>query len=230
MGPRMSTDHEYIFPSPHLANPEGLLAVGGDLNPQRILSAYRQGIFPWYAHPDPILWWSPDPRMVLIPQDFKPSHSLHKRLKQPDYQVRFNTAFENVIHACATTPRRGQTGTWLTPSMIAAYTQLHQMGFAHSVETWMDGKLVGGLYGLAIGRVFFGESMFSTRTDASKLAFAHLVERLCALAFGLLDCQVYTPHLASLGAKPIPRTTFLEQLSLLTPQNLTGKEQVFPGL
>lgn len=170
--------------------------------------------------------------MVLFPQTFKPSHSLKKLLLKPNHQIRYNTAFKEVIRHCATIPRLGQPGTWLTPEMQEAYIQLHHQGHAHSVETWVGDSLVGGLYGLAIGRVFYGESMFSLQANASKLAFAHLNQTLCRLNFGLLDCQVYTPHLASLGAQLISREDFLEriqQLNPLSPQTMSGEHQIFPG-
>jgi leucyl/phenylalanyl-tRNA--protein transferase len=197
------------------AGPNGLLAAGGDLSPQRILAAYRLGIFPWYSAGEPILWWSPDPRMVLFPDEFKISRSLDKVLRNADYQVRLDTAFADVIAACAATPRDGQAGTWITAEMQAAYCRLHELGYAHSVETWMDGKLVDGLYGMALGRAFYGESMFSHRRDASKIALAHLCEHLKRLEFGIIDCQMETAHLASLGARPIPRSEFVDWLRRL---------------
>lgn len=198
-----------------LAEPNGLLAAGADLTPARLLDAYRRGIFPWFNAGEPILWWSPDPRMVLFPDEFAPSRSLRKRLRRGDYEIRVDSAFTTVMQACAA-PRPGQRGTWITPSMLAAYTRLHRMGYAHSVETWIDGRLVGGLYGVAIGRVFFGESMFYRVADASKIAFAHLVRQLRAWGYGLIDCQMSTPHLASLGAREIPRQEFITRLTELT--------------
>lgn len=202
---------EPVFPpaSQALAAPNGLLAAGGDLSPQRLLAAYRQGIFPWYSAGEPILWWSPDPRMVLFPEEMRITRSLAKTLRNGDYAVKLDTAFEQVIAACATTPRQGQSGTWITAEMQAAYCRLHRLGHAHSVETWRKGRLVGGLYGVAIGRVFCGESMFSHATDASKIALAHLCRFLAARGFGIIDCQMHTPHLASLGARPIPRSEYL---------------------
>lgn len=194
-----------------LRDPDGLLAIGGGLEPSRLLRAYRQGIFPWYNPGDPILWWSPDPRMVMFPQDLKISRSLRKTLRKQVFSVTLDSAFEQVIDACAL-PRNGQEGTWITTAMRAAYLDLHHAGHAHSVEAWQDGKLAGGLYGIAIGRVFFGESMFSFSTDASKVAFVHLVTQLHAWDFTLVDCQVYTRHLASLGASPIPRSRFIQHL------------------
>ena len=202
------------FPPLELAlkEPNGLLCAGGDLSPQRLLLAYRQGIFPWYCPGEPILWWSPDPRMVLIPSRLKISRSLRRTLRAGRYQIRLDSDFPAVIHACATTPRDGQAGTWITAEMQAAYCTLHELGYAHSVETWVDNKLLGGLYGMAIGRMFYGESMFSHATDASKLALAHLTRYLASKEFGLIDCQMNTPHLASLGAYEIPRGEFIERL------------------
>lgn len=202
-----------------LRQPNGLLAIGGDLSPERLLAAYARGIFPWFDADQPILWWSPDPRMVLYPEELKISRSLSRRLRRDDYQVRFNTAFGAVIAACAATMRPGQDGTWITDTMIAAYTRLHAAGYAHSVETWIDGRLSGGLYGVAIGRMFYGESMFHRVSDASKIAFVHLVRHLRAQGFGLIDCQMETTHLASLGARPIARRVFLQQLAALTAQH-----------
>ncbi len=198
-----------------LADPNGLLAAGADLSPSRLLAAYRRGIFPWFAPGEPILWWSPDPRMVLLPERLKISRSLAKTLRNADYEVKLDTAFARVIAACAATPRPGQSGTWIVPAMQAAYLRLHRMGIAHSVETWQDGKLVGGLYGIAIGRAFFGESMFSHRSDASKIALAHLCAHLARREFGIIDCQMETAHLASLGARPIPRDDFLARVAAL---------------
>jgi leucyl/phenylalanyl-tRNA--protein transferase len=204
------------FPPVELAlrDPNGLLAAGADLSPERLLAAYRRGIFPWFNPGEPILWWSPDPRMVLFPDDLRISRSLGKRLRRHDYEIRVDTAFARVMAACAA-PRPKQRGTWISPAMITAYGQLHHAGHAHSVETWIGGELVGGLYGIAIGRAFFGESMFSHATDASKLAFAHLVRQLRRWGFGLIDCQMETAHLASLGAAPIPREDFQHRLDSL---------------
>jgi leucyl/phenylalanyl-tRNA--protein transferase len=205
------------FPPLHRASREynGLLAAGGDLSVPRLLDAYRRGIFPWFNPDEPILWWSPDPRMVLFPAEFKVSRSLKKRLARADYAVRVDTAFTRVMRACAA-PRDGQGGTWISSAMIAAYAALHEAGHAHSIETWMTGQngeeLAGGLYGVAIGRVFFGESMFTRRTDASKIALAHLARWLRENDFGVIDCQMNTAHLASLGAREIPRAEFAELL------------------
>jgi leucyl/phenylalanyl-tRNA--protein transferase len=199
-----------------LREPNGLLCAGGDLTPQRIVQAYINGIFPWYSPGEPLLWWSPDPRMVLFPGEFRISHSLRKTLRKADYQVFLDTHFEAVIQACARTSRRDQTGTWITPEIQAAYLRLHKLGYAHSVETWIDGELAGGLYGIAIGKMFYGESMFAHITDASKIAIAHLVRFLDEQGFGMIDCQMNTPHLASLGAREIPRDEFIHNLRRLT--------------
>jgi leucyl/phenylalanyl-tRNA--protein transferase len=190
-----------------LKEPNGLLAAGGDLSPERLLDAYRRGIFPWYSEGDPILWWSPDPRMVLFPRELKISRSLGKTLRNRRYEVRFDSAFEEVIASCAA-PRKGEPGTWIGDSMIGAYLELHRLGHAHSVETWIDGDLAGGLYGVAVGRVFFGESMYSRARDASKIALAALVAHLDSAGFGLIDCQMHTRHLETLGAREIPRARF----------------------
>ena len=208
---------EPVFPplDTALAEPNGLLAAGGDLNPQRLLAAYRRGIFPWYSAGEPILWWSPDPRMVLLPHELKISGSLAKTLRNADYEVRLDTAFAEVIHACAGTPRNGQAGTWISAEMQQAYRELHRLGCAHSVETWIAGKLAGGLYGVALGQVFYGESMFSHARDASKIALAHLCAHLKRRGFGIIDCQMETRHLASLGARPIPRRDFAMRLDQL---------------
>ena len=202
--------HDTPFPpvARALAEPNGLLAVGGDLSPSRLLEAYRHGIFPWFSPGEPILWWSPDPRMVLVPHDFRVSHSLRKTLCRGAYELRVDSAFEQVMRACAA-PREGANGTWIVEQMVAAYCALHRLGYAHSVEVWMEGELAGGLYGVALGRMFYGESMFSRRTDASKIALAHLSRQLAAWDFALIDCQMYTPHLASLGAHTMPRATFV---------------------
>lgn len=197
-----------------LSSPNGLLAAGGDLSAPRLLEAYRHGIFPWFNSGEPILWWSPDPRMVLFPDEFKISRSLGKTLRHGKHEVRCDTAFEEVMRACAA-PRDDQGGTWIHEDMIAAYGALHELGHAHSVETWLDGKLVGGLYGIAIGRMFYGESMFHTSRDASKIALAHLARQLEDWQFGMIDCQMNTPHLASLGAREIPRTEFIARLQEL---------------
>ncbi|MBL6986055.1 MAG: leucyl/phenylalanyl-tRNA--protein transferase [Methylobacter sp.] len=196
-----------------LREPDGLLAVGGCLSQHRLLNAYRHGIFPWYNPGEPILWWSPDPRLVLFPDKLIISRSLNKTLRKNIFSVTFDRAFNEVIIACAD-PRKDATGTWITDEINSAYNQLHQAGFAHSAEAWLDDELVGGLYGVALGQVFFGESMFHTKTDASKVAFASLVEQLNSWGYQLIDCQVHTNHLESLGAEEIDRdyfTTLLDQ-------------------
>lgn len=197
-----------------LKHPNGLLAAGADLSPQRLLDAYSRGIFPWFGDDEPILWWSPDPRMVLFPPELKVSRSLGKTLKKGGFEVRTDTAFRAVMEACAE-PREGQAGTWIVPAIIDAYCRLHDLGLAHSVETWIDGELAGGLYGVALGKMFYGESMFSRRTDASKIAFARLARQLEHWGFGMVDCQMKTAHLASLGAREIPRGEFLSRLGEL---------------
>jgi len=210
-------DAETPFPpvSKALKEPNGLLAAGGDLSPERLLAAYRHGIFPWFSAGEPILWWSPDPRMVLFPEEMRITRSLAKTLRNADYAVKLDTAFDQAIAACAATPRPGQSGTWITTQMQAAYGRLHALGHAHSVETWRAGKLVGGLYGVAVGRVFCGESMFSHATDASKIALAHLCRFLAARGYGIIDCQMETAHLTSLGARPIPRDEYLARVAAL---------------
>ena len=197
-----------------LKEPNGLLAAGGDLSPARLVEAYRNGIFPWYSEDQPLLWWSPDPRMVLYPPELRISRSLRKRLARRDYEVRADTAFEAVMRACSA-PRRGQDGTWITDDMVAAYTRLHREGHAHSIETWIGGKLAGGLYGVALGRAFYGESMFTSRPDASKIALAHLVRQLGRWGCGMIDCQMATAHLARFGARQIPRVDFIRRLAKL---------------
>lgn len=201
----------WAFPDPRGADEDGLLAYGGDLRSERLLSAYAQGIFPWYER-DPILWFSPDPRWVLEPSQLRVSRSLRRTLRKEVFEVRFDTAFEAVIEACAAIPRPGQDGTWITSDMVAAYCDLHRQGFAHSSEAWREGRLVAGAYGVSLGRAFFGESMFSLETDASKVAFVALVRQLEAWDFEFVDCQVHTEHLARFGAVSWPRVLFLERL------------------
>ncbi len=210
--PKLGSD--YIFPSPKYACDEGLLAYGGDLSPNRLLTAYRKGIFPWFNKDDPILWWSPNPRLILYPKDFKASKSLLKTEKKGIFEVRFDSDFENVIKNCSTTPRFGQRGTWITKEMQEAYIELHKMGFAHSIETYFEGRLVGGLYGVAMGKAFFGESMFSHVNDASKIALKTLSDVLAFRGYDFIDCQVRTNHLISLGAVEISRLDFLDRLKL----------------
>ena len=197
-----------------LKNPNGLLAAGGELSVERLLEAYRRGVFPWYSGAEPVLWWSPDPRMVLYCGELKVARSLAKSVRNKGYEVRVDTAFSEVLRSCAGRRKTG-AGTWLGPAMRRAYVALHREGYAHSFETWRGDELVGGLYGVAIGRMFYGESMFSQATDASKVALVALVGELRARDFPLIDCQVHTPLLASLGAREIPRRTFLRELMAL---------------
>ena len=197
-----------------LDEPNGLLAAGGDLSAERLLAAYGQGIFPWYSAGQPILWWSPDPRMVLFVADFHVPRSLRKLISQRPFEIRIDSAFRRVIEACAE-PRKDDSGTWITPEMLDAYSELHRRGFAHSVEAWQNDAMVGGLYGIAIGRMFFGESMFTRVANASKVALAHLIELLKRRAIPMIDCQQETEHLARFGARPIPRREFAERLSRL---------------
>lgn len=214
MIPWLEPDERFPPAEKALRDPNGLLAAGADLTPERLIEAYSLGIFPWFNAGEPILWWSPNPRMVLFPAELKLSRSLKKVLRNREYEVRLDTSFTQVMQACAQ-PRRGQHGTWITPMMIEAYTALHSRGIAHCAETWIDGELVGGLYGVALGRMFYGESMFSTVTDASKIAFVHLVWQLRRWGFGMIDCQMKTAHLATLGAKEIPRHEFIRRLNEL---------------
>jgi leucyl/phenylalanyl-tRNA--protein transferase len=200
------------FPDPQLASAEGLLAVGGDLSPERLLLAYSLGIFPWYGRGEPLLWWSPDPRCVIIPAEVHVSRRLERKLRNKTFAVTCNRAFDAVISVCADLRRQEPGGTWLVPEMQAAYRQLHRLGYAHSVEVWQGEQLVGGLYGVALGRFFFGESMFHRVTDASKVALVTLCRYLAAHRFVLLDCQVPNPHLWRMGAKPLARSAFLETL------------------
>ncbi len=220
---------ELIFPPPELADPSGLLAVGGDLSTARLLLAYQEGIFPWYSAGEPILWWSPDPRMVLYPEDIHLSRSLRKEMNRSSYRVTLNTAFSEVIRACARVPRQGQDGTWITEEMERAYVRLHRAGHAHSVEVWQEENLIGGLYGVGMGRCFFGESMFHERPNTSKIALVYLLAHFSALGGELVDCQQNTPLLASLGAREIPRVDFLHQMreAVAGPSVLTGEPRVF---
>lgn len=204
----------YIFPNPELATSDGLLAIGGDLHPQRIIEAYSNGIFPWYSDDQPILWWSPNPRMVLFPTNFKKHKSLKKVVESEIFEITFDTDFKEVINSCASVPRLGQEGdTWITDEMIEAYTQLHELGIAHSVEVRQNNKIVGGLYGLSLGKCFFGESMFHKVTDASKVALWFLVEKMTKWNFDVIDVQQETDHLKSLGAISIKQKDFLHLLS-----------------
>ncbi len=212
------------FPPPHraLRDPNGLLAAGGSLAPEWLLAAYPQGIFPWFNHDEPILWWSPDPRMVVVPGEQRISRSLLRTLRTGRFELRCDTCFADVVAACAA-PRAPGVGTWIVPSIQQAYLRLHELGWAHSIEAWEDGELVGGLYGVAIGRVFFGESMFHRRSDASKVAFAHLARTLEREKFAVIDCEMTTAHLASLGGREIPRADFVAGLATWT------REGVAPG-
>jgi leucyl/phenylalanyl-tRNA---protein transferase len=207
-------EKEFSFPPVHLSEPDGLLAIGGDLSPERLLVAYQNGIFPWYEG-EHILWWCPDPRFVLFPDDLKVSKSMQALIKKNAFEFTINKAFKEVIHNCKQTKREGQDGTWITDEVEKAYFKMHKLGYAHSAETWKDGKLVGGLYGIKLGKVFFGESMFSNETNSSKFAFIKYVQLLKEEGIELIDCQVYTEHLESLGAKMISRTDFCQQLKLL---------------
>ena len=208
--PVFELSNELAFPHPSLAEEDGLLAVGGDLSPERLLLAYKNGIFPWYSEDDPMLWWSPNPRCVLFPEKFKLSKSLKTLINKNVFEVRFDTSFNEVIERCATTKRPDQPGTWILPEIIAAYTKLFNLGYAHSVETYQNNQLVGGLYGVAIGKVFFGESMFHDVSNASKIAFYFLIEKLKSLDFKIIDNQITSPHLISLGAEEVSRDLFLE--------------------
>lgn len=203
---------DLIFPSPEDAEPDGLLAVGGDLSSQRLLLAYAMGIFPWYSEGQPILWWSPDPRLILEPDEFHVSRRFAQLLRRGTFRVTFDQDFLSVIRACASIDRPGQKGTWITQAMEEAYIELHDLGFAHSVESWTENRLVGGVYGVSLGRAFFGESMFSRVSNASKVAMAGLVQRLDSWGFHFLDAQVTTRHMQSLGAKEVSRAAFLARL------------------
>jgi leucyl/phenylalanyl-tRNA--protein transferase len=207
----LDTDSHFPNVAKALHEPNGLLAAGAELSPERLLTAYRAGIFPWFSPGDPILWWSPDPRMVLIPERFKLSRSLAKTLRNTRYEVRFDHAYEQVMRACAA-PREADSGTWISAEMVATYCELHRRGYAHSVEVWQEGELVGGLYGVALGRMFFGESMFSAIPNGSKIALAYLSRQLSRWQFGMIDCQMHTPHLASLGAQLMARDEFISNL------------------
>ena len=219
---RERLEHVTFFPPVETAlkDPNGLLAMGGDLSLERLLDAYHHGIYPWFNPGEPILWWSPDPRMVLVPDEIRVTRSLSKRIRNGGFELRVDTAFVDVMQACAA-PRHDEAGTWISPAMVAAYNRLHQAGYAHSIETWHHGELVGGLYGVAIGRMFYGESMFSRMPDASKVALVRLAKQLRAWEFGLIDCQMETAHLASLGAHTVPRTEFTARLAELV--NLPAK-------
>jgi leucyl/phenylalanyl-tRNA--protein transferase len=212
--PLFVLEKELFFPPVHLSEPDGLLAMGGDLSPERLLLAYRNGIFPWYEG-EPILWWCPDPRFVLFPDNLKISRSMQTLFKKNYFEFSTNTAFKEVIHNCKQTKRPGQSGTWITNEVEKAYINMHRLGYAHSAEAWKDGILIGGLYGIKLGKVFFGESMFSGESNASKFAFIKYVQQLKQEGIELIDCQVYTGHLESLGARMITRENFVSRLNLL---------------
>ena len=206
-------DDEICFPDPQLSEEDGLLAIGGDLSPDRLLTAYALGIFPWFNEGDPILWWSLNPRLLCFPDEAVFSKSLLQRIRRQEFQIKVDTAFKDVITRCATTTRYGEMeGTWITAEMIDAFCKLHELGYAHSFETYKDGELVGGLYGVSIGNMFSGESMFHLQRDASKVAFYYLVQAAKKLNFAFIDCQQVTNHLQTFGARPVPKTVFLELL------------------
>lgn len=216
--------HEPVFPDPAEADPDGLLAIGGDLSPRRLVAAYASGIFPWYGENSPILWWSPDPRLALLPAELHVSRSLRRVLNSGRFRFSLDTAFSQVIRACARVPRPGQKGTWIVPAMMDAYEELHALTLAHSAEAWLNGELVGGVYGVALGGVFFGESMFYTVPDASKALFATLVGWLRDRGCGLIDCQQTTPHMLRFGARELPRREFLRRVAEgLDSQALSGR-------
>lgn len=221
--PLFKLNSSLVFPDPKYATPDGLLAYGGDLSIERLILAYANGIFPWYSEYDPILWWSPDPRLVLFFDDFKISKSLRQTLRSKKLEVRYDTCFQKVIQYCASVPRPDQNGTWITPEMKKAYIRLHACGIAHSVETFYNHELVGGLYGVAIGGYFSGESMFHLKSDASKVALYYLVQKLKELDFDLVDAQTSTPHLKRMGALEIPRKDFLNIIAESTQKNITPR-------
>ena len=205
----------FVFPDVASAGPDGILAIGGDLQPERLILAYRSGIFPWYNQGEPIIWYSPNERMVLFPEDLKISKTMRQLMRKNEFELTWNTAFEQVIKACQKSPRKDQDGTWITTDMMTAYIKLHELGYAKSIEVWKDKELVGGLYGIDLGHVFCGESMFSKTSNTSKLAFIHLVQSLAKKNYKLIDCQVHNPHLESLGAKEISRQEFMGYLKEL---------------
>ena len=216
--------YTFAFPNPRYAPDEGLLAYGGDLTSHRLLTAYKKGIFPWYSEGDPILWWSPNPRLLLYPQNFKLRKSFRRVLRSGKFSVTFDRHFTEVIHHCATVPRKGQESSWILPEIIEAYSRLHEEGFAHSIEVHLEGKLVGGLYGIAYGKAFFGESMFSLVSDASKVAFKALSDVLGSRGYDFIDCQMKTDHMVGLGAQVVGRDTFLDALEVaITKETDFGK-------
>ena len=210
--PSIALHPDFTFPPADAADEDGLLVIGGTVSPEKIWEAYPLGIFPWYSEGEPVLWWNPDPRFVLFPGELHISRSMQKVLRQQKFSFTFDHDFAAVIQQCKTVPRKGQQGTWITPEMEDAYNELHRQGFAHSGEAWHDGKLVGGIYGVHIGNVFFAESMFSTATNASKFALIKMLEHMVRLGVKLVDCQVYSPHVESLGARLVPRADFLQLL------------------
>lgn len=224
-----ATDPDQAFPDcvQALSEPDGLLAIGGCLSPRRLINAYRSGIFPWYNPGEPILWWSPDPRLVLLPERLVVSRSLRKTLRKQIFDVTYDSAFSEVINACSA-PRDDAGGTWISRDMKQAYQKLHDLGIAHSIEAWQSGELVGGLYGVTVGRVFFGESMFHRTTDASKVAFVHAVRQLSEWNYQLIDCQVSTSHLVSLGAEEMPRAQFVQRIQALCEQSPNPRAWVSP--
>jgi leucyl/phenylalanyl-tRNA---protein transferase len=211
--PVFSLTEDLVFPPPELAEEDGLLAVGGDLSEERLVLAYSMGIFPWYSDNYPILWWSPDPRLVLVPKELRVPRSLRQTIRKNIYTITTNKAFEEVIRNCAEIPRQGETGTWITEDMIQAYIRLHKAGYVCSVEAWAGEELAGGLYGVTLGRVFFGESMFAKKSDASKAAFVIFVESLIEQGFELIDCQITTAHMKRFGAREISRAEFMKRLA-----------------
>lgn len=221
--PIYQLDDEIWFPHPDLAHDEGILAVGGDLSPERLLTAYYNGIFPWYSNDEPIIWWSPDPRMVLWPSELKVSKSMRKVIRDNTFTITTDTAFAEVIQACADQPRHDQDGTWITNDMQQAYIDLHELGYVHSVEVWQNNELVGGLYGVMVGSIFCGESMFARVSNASKYGFILLVQALQNAGCTMVDCQTHTDHLESLGAAEIPRADFLNHLEQ------HNQQQILPG-
>lgn len=214
--PLFAIDNELVFPPVHLAEPDGLLAIGGDLSPERLLLAYKNGIFPWYED-EHILWWCPDPRFVLFPEELKDNRTIKSLLQKQAFEFTINKAFPQVIHHCKKIKRPGQQGTWITDEVEKAYCKMHELGFAHSAEVWKNGELCGGLYGIRLGKVFFGESMFSKISNASRYAFVKYVEHLKEEGIKLIDCQVYTEYLESFGARMIPRKEFVQLLDQLIP-------------
>lgn len=227
--PLFRLSRELVFPPPSLSLPDGLLAVGGDLSVERLLVAYRSGIFPWYSEGDPILWWSPDPRMLLFPAEFHVSRRLERTIKQRVFEIRMDTAFERVIAGCASARGPKRESTWITAGMREAYCRLHREGYAHSIEAWKDGELAGGLYGVSLGACFFGESMFSILPNASKVALAALVYQAVRWRFPFIDCQLHNRHLASLGAREVPRDEFLDRLESALRHDTKRGRWVFEG-